>query len=79
LAIKLQNKKSKLKNRDYFDFQIQYLSFTYDSNVLEKIIAHDQPLNIGESNNVKFGNITKDLEKDASPLFCWIFLKKMLI
>ncbi|SFD51170.1 hypothetical protein SAMN04489722_11121 [Algibacter lectus] len=60
-------KKIKLKNRGYFDFQVQYLSFTYDSNVLEKIIAHDQPLNIAESNNAKFGVIIENLEKDASP------------
>ncbi|WP_282148322.1 hypothetical protein [Algibacter lectus] len=60
-------KKIKLKNRGYFDFQVQYLLFTYDSNVLEKIIAHDQPLNIAESNNAKFGVIIENLEKDASP------------
>ena len=57
----------KLKNRGYYDFEVQYMSFTYDPNVLEKIIAHDQPLNIAESNNVKFGIIIDDLKKDASP------------
>lgn len=60
-------RKIKLKNRGYFDFQVHYMSFTYDSNVLEKIIAHDQPLNITESNNVKFGIIIEELEKDANP------------
>ncbi len=60
-------KEIKLKNRGYYDFEVQYMSFTYDSNVLEKIIAHDQPLNIAESNNGKFAIILKDLEKDASP------------
>jgi len=59
--------KIKLKNRGYFDFQVQYMSFTYDSKVLEKIIAHDQPLNITESHNAKFGIIIEDLEKDANP------------
>jgi hypothetical protein len=60
-------KKIKLKNRGYFDFQVHYMSFTYNSNVLKKIIAHDQPLKIAESNNTKFGIIIEDLEKDASP------------
>jgi|TARA_B110000037_G_C16895319_1_gene413939 hypothetical protein len=60
-------KKIKLKNRGYFDFEVHYMSFTYDSKVLEKIIAHDQPLNIAESNNVKFGTIVEDLKKDANP------------
>lgn len=56
-------KEIKLKNRGYFDFQVHYMSFTYDSNVLEKIIEYDQPLNIAKSNNVKFGNIIKELKK----------------
>jgi len=60
-------KEIKLKNRGYFDFQVHYMSFTYDPNVLEKIIAHDQPLNIAEGNNVKFGIIIEDLEKDGNP------------
>ncbi|WP_298538030.1 hypothetical protein [uncultured Algibacter sp.] len=59
--------KIKLKNRGYFDFQVQYMSFTYNSIVLEKIIANDQTLNIVESNNLKFGVIIEDLAKDASP------------
>ena len=41
------------------------MSFTYDSNVLEKIIKHDQPLSITENNNVKFGNIIEELDKDT--------------
>ncbi len=57
--------KIKLKNRGYFDFQVHYMSFTYDSNVLEKIIEHDQPLNFAENNNAKFGNIIEELEKDT--------------
>ena len=54
-------KKIKLKNRGYFDFQVHYMSFTYDSNVLEKIIAHDQPLNIAENNalSLSFINCSK--------------------
>lgn len=59
-------KEIKLKNRGYFDFQVHYMSFTYDFDVLEKIIAHDQPLNVAESNNVKFGIIIEDLKKDPN-------------
>ena len=58
-------KEIKLKNRGYFDFQVHYMSFTYDSNVLEKIIKHDQPLSITENNNVKFGNIIEEFDKDT--------------
>ncbi|WP_246431507.1 hypothetical protein [Winogradskyella flava] len=59
-------KEIKLKNRGYFDFQVHYMSFTYDSDVLEKIIAHDQPLNVVERNNVKFEIIIEDLKKDPN-------------
>lgn len=59
-------KEIKLKNRGYFDFQVHYMSFTYDISVLEKIIVHDQPLNVAESNNVKFGIIIEDLKKDPN-------------
>ncbi len=58
-------KEIKLKNRSYFDFQVHYMSFTYDSIVLEKIIDHDQPLNIAERNNVKFEHIIEEMEKDS--------------
>ncbi len=60
-------KKIKLKNRGYFDFEVHYMSFTYDSKVLGKIIAHDQLLNVTESNNVKFETIVEELKKDANP------------
>lgn len=71
-------KEIKLKNRGYFDFQVHYMSFTYDSNVLEKIIAHDQPLNIAESNNIKFGNIVEELKKMRVHQVGWIYPIKML-
>ena len=58
--------KIKLKNRGYFDFEVHYMSFTYDSKVLEKIIKHDQPLNVAENNDVKFETIVEDLEKDVN-------------
>ena len=60
-------KKIKLKNRGYYDFEVQYMSFTYDQNVLKKIIAYDQPLNIAETNSLEFGNIIEKLEKDSNP------------
>ena len=58
-------KKIKLKNRGHLDFQVHYMSFTNDSIVLGKIIKNDQPLNIAETNNAKFGNIIEALEKDV--------------
>ena len=59
-------KKIRLKNRGFFDFQVHYMSFTYDPNVLEKIIAFDQPLNVAESNNMKFGIIIEVLAKNPN-------------
>ena len=58
--------KIKLKNYGIRDAQVHWMSFTHDSKVLGKIIAHDQPLNVAESNNVKFGNIIEDLEKNVN-------------
>ncbi len=58
-------KEIKLKNRGYFDFQVHYMSFTYDPNVLEKIIENDQPLTIAERNNAKFEHIIEELGKDT--------------
>ncbi len=57
--------KIKLKNWGMYDTQVHWMSFTYDQKVLEKIIAHDQPLNIAERNNVKFGIIIKQLKNGA--------------
>jgi hypothetical protein len=41
------------------------MSFTYDPNVLKKIIEHDQPLTIAERNNAKFEHIIEELRKDT--------------
>jgi hypothetical protein len=68
LAIQLQNKKKlnlKIEVILIFKFNICRLHTT--PIVLEKIIPHKQPLNIAESNNVKFENIIEDLEKYVSP------------
>ena len=58
--------KIKLKNLGIRDNQAHWMSFTHDSKVLEKIITHDKPLNVAESNNVKFGIIIEELEKNVN-------------
>jgi len=57
--------KIKVKNWGYYDTQIHWMAFTYNSTVLEKIIAHDQPLNIAENNSAEFQHIIQDLKKGA--------------
>ena len=57
--------KIKLKNWGMFDSQTHWMSFTYNSKVLGKIITHDQPLNIAENNSSEFQNIIEELEKDT--------------
>jgi hypothetical protein len=58
-------KKIKLKNWGMYDTQVHWMSFTYDSKVLDKIITHDKPLNIAEKNSYEYQNIIGDLEKDV--------------
>lgn len=57
--------KIKLKNWGMYDAQVHWMSFTYNSNVLEKILVHDQPLNIAEYNSSEYENIIEELEKDV--------------
>ena len=57
--------KIKLKNWGMYDTQIHWMSFTYDSKVSDKIIAHDQPLNIAENNSPEFQNIIEELGEGA--------------
>ncbi|MDN5204890.1 hypothetical protein QQ008_26095 [Fulvivirgaceae bacterium BMA10] len=57
--------KIKLKNWGMYDTQVHWMSFTYDSKVFEKIIDHDQLLEIAESNSPDFKKIIEELEKDV--------------
>lgn len=57
--------KIKLKNWGMFDNKVHWMSFTYDSKVLGKIIAHDKPLKIAENNSSEFKIIIEELKKDA--------------
>ncbi|WP_299673497.1 hypothetical protein [uncultured Tenacibaculum sp.] len=56
-------KKIKLKNWGMYDTQVHWMSFTHNQTVLDKIIAHDQPLNIAEKNNEEFKHIVEELQK----------------
>ncbi|MBC3758047.1 hypothetical protein H7U19_06500 [Hyunsoonleella sp. SJ7] len=57
--------KIKLKNWGMYDTEVHWMSFTYDSEVFSKIIAHDQPLNVAEKNSSEFLHIIEELKRDA--------------
>jgi hypothetical protein len=58
-------KEIKLKNWGLRDASTHWMAFTYDSNVLSKIIVHDQPLRIASSNSNEFSKIIKEIQKSA--------------
>lgn len=55
----------KHKNWGLYDSQVHWMTFTYDSKVLNKIIDHDKPLNIAENNSSEYQNIIEELKNDA--------------
>ncbi|KAA3437649.1 hypothetical protein [Rufibacter hautae] len=55
-------KEIKLKNLAIYDTEAKWMAFTYDSQVFEKIIAHDQPLKIAENNSSEFESIVEELK-----------------
>ncbi len=57
--------KIKLKNWGLYDTDVHWMAFTYDSSVMEKIIAHDQPLNIALNNTSEFKEITENIKKSV--------------
>ncbi len=58
--------KIKLKNLTIYDTQVHWMSFTYDFKVLNKIIAHDQPLSVAENHSSKFQDIIEELRKNEN-------------
>lgn len=55
----------KLKNWGLYDATAHWMAFTYDSNTLSRIIAHDQPLKVASNNSSEFFEIVKAIEKNA--------------
>ena len=58
--------KIKLKNWGLYDTDVHWMAFTYDSKVLTKIIAHDQPLNIALTNTIAFSGITEKIKESVN-------------
>lgn len=58
-------KDMKTKHWGMYDTQVQWMSFTYNSKVFKKIIAHDQQLTLAKKNTSEYQNIIKTLENDA--------------
>ena len=42
------------------------MAFTYNSDVLDEIIFHDQPLNIAQKNTSEFSEIVKKIKKSVN-------------
>ena len=55
----------KLKNWGLYDATAHWMAFTFDSNVVSKIIARDQPLKIAMNNTFEFSEIVKEIQKNA--------------
>jgi hypothetical protein len=58
-------KQIKLRNWSLYDATAHWMAFTYDSGVLSRIIAHDQPLKIASGNTFEFLEIVKEIQKNA--------------
>ena len=58
--------KIKLKNWGLYDTDVHWMAFTYDSIVMEKIIAHDQPLDIAFKNSSEFNHIIEEIKKSVN-------------
>jgi len=56
-------KEIKLKNWGLYDAAVHWMAFTYDSNVLSKIIVHDKPLKIASYNSSEFLKIVDEIRK----------------
>jgi hypothetical protein len=63
----------KLKNKVIYDAQVHWMSFSYDSKVLEKIIEHDKILKIAENKSIKYQSIIENL-KETSNNPDWLIL-----
>ncbi len=55
----------KLKNWGLYDTDVHWMAFTYDSSVMEKVIAHEQPLNIALNNSSEFKQIIESIKENV--------------
>lgn len=64
-------KEIKHLNTFVYDVSGHWMSFTYDSMVLEKIISHDQPLSIALWNTIEHTELINSFEKRKSGFPQW--------
>ena len=55
-------KEIKLKNWGYYNTSVHWIAFTYDPIVLNKILVHDQPLDIALKNSFEFSGIIEEIQ-----------------
>ena len=58
--------KLKLKNWKLYDTNVHWMAFTFNAMVMEKIIKHDQPLEIALNNTPEFDRITEEIKESVN-------------
>ncbi|WP_299436643.1 hypothetical protein [uncultured Maribacter sp.] len=58
--------KIKLKNWGLYDTDVYWMAFTFEPTVMEKIIAHDQPLEIALNETSEFNRIREEIKKSVN-------------
>jgi hypothetical protein len=59
-------KEIKEKRYGIYDTAVYWMSFTYDSIVYKKILAHDQPLQIAYKNTTEFNEASKEISESVN-------------
>jgi len=62
------------KNFGIYDSDIHWMGFTYDSTVMVKILAHDQPLLTAERGTPMFNEIANELKQGCNNCPDWLEL-----
>lgn len=67
-------KEIKVKNFVLYDASAHWMAFTYDSTVLNKILKHDQPLNISTFGTKEYRQVADSLKKGCANCPGWLIL-----
>jgi energy-coupling factor transporter transmembrane protein EcfT len=67
-------KEIKLKNYNIYDASAHWMTFTYDSVVFNKILSHDQPLEIAYLGTQKYREINSSLKQGCANCPDWLEL-----
>jgi hypothetical protein len=67
-------KEIKVKNFGIHDSDVHWMAFTYESTVFQKVLAHDQPLQIAEKNTQKYNELLGKLKEGCANCPNWLKL-----